>query len=295
MSERLFAQLAALLEHEAVVLATVLDTRGAVPRHRGAQMLITATQTGFSVGGGRLEARIVERARQLLRDGGDRDLVAIDLTGGADGEGICGGVMRVALKRWQSDSDRTRATAIATALHDGQAQTLQSTDLGADFALVITPDPRLLIIGAGHCGLALHRAARALDFDIHIVDARDEGYEHADFIGARCHDRIDALMSCLDSTRSVYAVLLNRDYHADVAALRQLSARPPHFIGMMGSRKRIAEVFAALPDQREFCAQVTAPVGIDISAETPEEIAISILAQLIAQARTTSIAGVVSL
>lgn len=287
MSERLFAQLAALLEHDAVVLATVLDTRGAVPRHRGAQMLITATQTGFSVGGGRLEARVVERARQLLRDGGDRDLVAIDLTGGADGEGICGGVMRVALKRWQGETDCRRAAAIVTALQAGHAQALDCADLGAEVALVITSDPRLLIIGAGHCGLALYRAARALDFDIHIIDARDEGYEHADFIGARCHDRIDALMSCLDSTRSVYAVLLNRDYHADVAALRALATRPPAFVGMMGSRKRIAEVFAALPDQREFCAQVTAPVGIDIGAETPEEIAISILAQLIAQTRKT--------
>lgn len=285
MSERLFAQLAALLEHESVVLATVLDTRGAVPRHRGAQMLITSTQTSFSVGGGQLEARVVERARQLLRDDGDSNLVAIDLTGRPGGEGICGGVMRVALRRWQGDADHIRAGEIVAALHDGQSQTLQSADLGAEFVQVIAPDPRLLIIGAGHCGLALHRAAGALDFDMHVFDARIEGYEHADFIGACCHDRIDALATCLDSSRRVYAVLLNRDYHADVAALRMLATRPPAFVGMMGSGKRIAEVFAALPELRAFCTSVVAPVGIDIGAETPAEIAISILAQLIAQRR----------
>ena len=266
-----------------MVLATVLDTRGAVPRHRGAQMLITATRTQFSVGGGRLEARVVERARQLLRDGGDRDLVAIDLTGRVGGDGVCGGVMRVALKCWQGAADRARATAIVAILRDGQSQTLHFADLGADFAQIIAPDPRLLIIGAGHCGLALHRAASALDFDIHMIDARNEGYDHADFTGAHCHDRVDDVTTCLATARQIYAVLLNRDYHADVAALRMLATRPPHFIGMMGSRKRIAEVFAALPELREFCARVVAPVGVDIGAETPEEIAISILAQLIAE------------
>ena len=289
MSERLFTQLAAGLEHEALVLATVLDTRGAVPRHRGAQMLVTAAEARFSVGGGRLEARVVERARHLLCTEGERDLVAIDLTGREGAEGICGGVMRVALRRWHGVSDRQRATAIAHTLRSGGAATLGAGDLGAEAEQRIEPDPRLLILGAGHCGLALYRAALALSYEVQIFDARPEGYECADYPHAFCLTDEAALRASLVTQRRVAAVLLNRDYFADVAALPVLAERPPQFIGMMGSRKRIAEVFAALPELREFCARVHAPVGIELGAETPEEIAISILAQLVQVSRADAV------
>ncbi len=98
-----------------------------------------------------------------------------------------------------------------------------------------------------------------------------------------CHDALDAITHCLDTPRRVHAVLLNRDWHADLASLEHLAARPPEFIGMMGSRKRIAEVLAHLPATwTHLRNHLTAPVGLDLGAETPEEIAVSILAQLIA-------------
>ncbi len=286
MSERLFAQLTALLDTEAVVLATVLDTRGAVPRHRGAQMLISATRTESTVGGGRLEARVVAQARALLASDRSSDRVDIDLTGRHGADGICGGLMQVALRRWHGTTDQARARQIAASLRDGESTPLTAADLGADVEQRIDPAPRLLIIGAGHCGLALYRAALALDYDVQMYDARPEGYDRADYAHATCLADTTALRASLATARRVEAILLNRDYLADIDALRVLAERPPPFTGMMGSRKRIAEVFTALPDLADFCARVHAPIGIEIGAETPEEIAISILAQLIAVART---------
>ena len=286
MSERLYATLSDWLLAEAVVLATVLDTRGAVPRHRGAQMLVAATRTRGTVGGGRLEAKVIAEARALLARGEDLGNVAIDLTGREGGQGICGGTMQVALRCWRGNADARHAHTIARHLADGNKVTLDATALGHATTQTLEPSPRLLIIGAGHCGLALARAASLLDYEIHVVDARAEGYDHADFVGATCHDDLDAITRCLDTPRRVHAVLLNRDWHADLASLERLAARPPEFIGMMGSRKRIAEVLAHLP---ATCAhlrdQITAPVGLDLGAETPEEIAISILAQLVSVER----------
>jgi xanthine dehydrogenase accessory factor len=83
----------------------------------------------------------------------------------------------------------------------------------------------------------------------------------------------------------VFAVLLNRDFAADIAALSVLATRPPVFTGMMGSRRRIAQVRDALPEHADFLARVIAPVGLDIDAQTPAEIAVSILAQLVAERR----------
>jgi xanthine dehydrogenase accessory factor len=290
VSERLCATLSDWLSAEAVVLATVLDTRGAVPRHRGAQMLVAATRTAGTVGGGRLEAKVIAEARTLLECGERVGSVAIDLTGREGAQGICGGTMQVVLRRWQGERDAARAQAIAATLAAGGPVSLQADDLGHDSTHTLDPSPRLLIIGAGHCGLALTRAASLLDYEIHVVDARAEGYDRADFAGATCHDDLDAITRCIDTPRRVHAVLLNRDWHADLASLERLAARPPEFIGMMGSRKRISEVLANLPATcTHLRDQITAPVGLDLGAETPEEIAISILAQLVAACRSRQV------
>ena len=283
MSARLFTTLADWLRAEAVVLATVLDTRGAVPRHRGAQMLIGAARTAFSVGGGRLEAVVIEAARALLARGEASASVAIDLTGREGAQGICGGTMRIALRRWSGSADADHAKVLAARLAAGETVDLGERELGHTTTQSIAASPRLLIIGAGHCGLALAQAAQALDYEVHIVDGRVEGYDHGDFVGSTCHDDLAAIATCCATPRRVHAVLLNRDWQADIASLEQLAARPPEFIGMMGSRKRIAEVLAALPPAlASLRERITAPVGLDLGAETPEEIAISILAQLIA-------------
>lgn len=280
MNERLFARLHARLATGPVVLASVLETRGATPRKGGSRMLIGVDGSDGSIGGGMAEAQVIAAADALLRDAGRSAVVEIDLTGRQGAAGICGGHMRIGLRRWQGADDRLRVASIAETLATGNSFMLERDDLGGGEPQTIRPDPRLLIVGAGHCGLALHDLANTLDFDVWVHDER--GDELAKFDRAtRLSGPVDQLCSALDTSREVFAVLLNRDFRCDIAALRTLCQRPPRCIGMMGSARRIGEVRAALPEHAAALAGLRAPVGIDIGAQTPHEIAISILAELI--------------
>jgi xanthine dehydrogenase accessory factor len=286
VDERLFARLASRLDEGAVVLASVRATRGATPRKRGSRMLVTDAQTEFSIGGGAAEARVIEAARALLHAGERASVLDIDLSGRPGAAGVCGGRMRIVLRRWEGAIDRARAAGIAATLAAGRharlhaADDLGDTD-GEDETL--RPDPRLLVVGAGHCGLALCELARALDFDVWVFDQREACFGHEDYAGATCRwGDPSALETAFDDGREVLAVLLNRDFASDVETLRVLHDRPLAFLGMMGSARRIAQVLEALgPLRAAIEPQLQAPIGLDIGAHTPHEIAISILAQLI--------------
>ena len=279
MDERLFAQLAQRLERDAVVVVTVVETTGATPRKRGARMLVTPHDTAFSIGGGLAEARTIAAARALLAAASTSvEPLTIDLGGGAGAAGICGGRMQLRLRRWHGPTDRAIAEDAATRLAAGHVVALATPDDEAP----LLPNPRLLILGAGHCGIALCTAARLLDVDIAVFDTRADCFEGDAFAGASVFQGDYAqLAHALDTPRTVYAVLLNRDFAADIASLRELCRRPPAFIGMMGSRRRIREVLDALPEHGDTLARIQAPVGLDIGAETPQEIAVSILAQVV--------------
>lgn len=279
MDERLFEQLAQLLPHEPVVVVTVVETTGATPRKRGARMLVSGHDTAFSIGGGLAEARTIAAARATLAAATSApEHLTIDLGGGADAAGICGGRMQLALRRWSGTEDCARATTAAAELAAGHRWKLPPPD----DVVPLVPNPRLLVIGAGHCGAALCEAARLLDFDIAVFDTRSDCLAAGAFSGALAHHGDYAQLAvALDTPREVYAVLLNRDFAADIASLRELCRRPPAFIGMMGSRRRIRQVVDALPEHADALERLQAPVGINIAAETPQEIAISILAQLV--------------
>jgi xanthine dehydrogenase accessory factor len=286
VNEGLFARLDAWLARGPVVLASVMETRGATPRKGGSRMLVARRRCFGSVGGGLAEARVIEAAHDLLDRRGHRADVEIDLSGRPGAAGICGGHMRVCLRRWQGSVDRARAADIHRRLAAGEQVTLGAPELGcvAGEEQRATPDIRLLIIGAGHCGLALHDLALQLDFELWVYDEREDVLPA--FKSARqLTGDATQLLRALDTPRTVFAVCLTRDFHADLAALRVLSQRPPAFIAMMGSQRRIAQVRAALAEQAGALAHLQAPVGIDIDAQTPHEIAISILAQLIQRRR----------
>ncbi|UXI68670.1 XdhC family protein [Tahibacter amnicola] len=230
MDERLFGRLGEWLAHGPVVVATVLQTRGATPRKGGSRMLVTAASQSFSIGGGEAEARVIAAARRLLADNGDRAPVEIDLSGRPDAAGVCGGSMQLALRRWSGPTDRERAETIFRQLRAGNTVTLGETDIGHAGATSRTrPDERLLIAGGGHCGVALYEMARHLDFDIWIFDPRDACFADGDFRDAHVlsGDYVQ-LATALDTTRPVYAVLLNRDFPTDVATLEVLASKPPH-------------------------------------------------------------------
>lgn len=265
------------------MLASVLATRGATPRKAGARMLITGGATEFSIGGGLAEARVIAAARELLERGGRDAEIQIDLTGGSGSAGVCGGRMQLALRRWHGQVDAARAQFIANTLASGTSVELDAGDIGAAGAASIEPDPRLLIVGGGHCGLALYELAQTLDFNLWIYDPRPEYADPAQYPQAQAlTGDFDKLRDALDTRRALYVVLLNRDYVSDVATLRVLAGAQFAFLGMMGSRKRIAEVMAALStEQAQQLDALQAPVGLPIGAQTPHEIAVSVLAHLI--------------
>jgi len=288
----LFVRLAARLRSAPQVLASVLHTRGATPRKAGARMLIGAADSEFSIGGGLAEARVLAAARELLASDQTFASIGIDLSGGVDSAGVCGGQMQLTLRLWRQ-IELPRAEQIAAELSAGKALGLSADEIGAGAGTQsIEPDPRLLIVGGGHCGLALHELARSLDFDVWMVDPHAEA--HARELSAEPHLRssdFSTLGEAVSTDRVVYAVLLNRDFASDVATLRKLAGADLAFLGMMGSRKRIGAVLAELsPRQAQQLPQLKAPVGLEIGAETPHEIAVSILAELI-RARATRHSG----
>src|SRR3546814_8923630 len=141
---------------------------------------------------------------------------------------------------WSSDvcsSDLLRARCIADALADGRCIALTADDLGHDDATDFAhPNPRLLIVGGGHCGIALYDLARHLDLDLWLFDDRPESAASAPLADATAlHGDFPQLDAELHSERVLHAVLLNRDYHADDETLRVLATHPPAFISMMGS------------------------------------------------------------
>jgi xanthine dehydrogenase accessory factor len=287
MDERLFRTMARWLAEVPVVLATVIATRGATPRKDGSRMLIGPGRQAFSIGGGLAEASVIEAARTLLEptkmhSSHRTAQVAIDLSGRPGAAGICGGTMQIALRRWMGDSDRLRAQQIADTLAKGNSTPLYGEAYGANTDQTLIPNARLLIFGAGHCAAALCDLAKFLDYDIWIYDQRQEYLHSPSFATAhRVGGRPESLRQAFNTDRPMQVVLLNRDFAADVASLRAIKGLPTQFIGMMGSQRRIKTVLDALADQPDLATRLRAPVGIDIQAHTPHEIAISILAQLV--------------
>ena len=169
MDERLFSTLARLLLKEPVVLASVATTQGATPRKHGSRMLISGEAMEGSIGGGLAEARVIARAHDMHATKTDSATLAIDLGGGADSAGVCGGRMQIALRRWTGVSDCELAERLAADLSQGRRVQLSTEILGGGVeAQWAIPNMRLLIVGAGHCGAALSELARSLDFDIHV-------------------------------------------------------------------------------------------------------------------------------
>jgi xanthine dehydrogenase accessory factor len=287
LDERLFARLTVLLSRQPVVLACVVETRGATPRKSGSKMLITAQSCEFSIGGGLAEAQVISAARQMIAQSRSDIALRIDLSGKAESAGVCGGSMDLRLRLWHGFVDLTRAVRLAEQLQAGKQVVLNAEDLGgAHEAQTLRPNARLLIVGGGHCSLALNDLARWLEFDIWIFDQRAECFANDQFAGARhLSGEFTELTRALDSERDVYAVLLNRDFSNDVAALQVLCENPPRFLGMLGSRKRIGEVMNALPEYAEALRALHAPIGVSIDAQTPHEIAVSILAELVQERR----------
>jgi xanthine dehydrogenase accessory factor len=237
------------------VLATIVRASGSTPRTAGARMMVRADGSSFgTVGGGAFEAMVVADAKDLLA----REDPA-----------------QPALKRYTFTDHGEGATGMACG---GNAEVLlEAAGSGA----------RLVVFGAGHVGLALARLASTVGFAVELVDDRPEFCEAARRAGAArvwlCDPGFGAGVPPLDA--GSYIAVVTRCHRTDRLALKHVLGRPLRYVGLIGSRRKKAVIFSELAEQdgvaAEDLARVHCPIGLPIGGETPEEIAVSIVAELL--------------
>lgn len=239
----------------AVVVATLVRDSGSVPRRAGAKMLVHPDKTTVgTVGGGLFELIVVRDALAALHEGRS-------------------------VTRSYSFNPRGTAQDAFGAVCGGRAEV---------FYEVVMPSERLLIVGGGHCGRALAHAASVLNqFQIVVADDREEYARSADYAFPNVEQVLHLpsdFAGLPAADEQTYVVLVSKGYVTDEAALRRLIDAPVPYLGMIGSVRKREVVYDKLRADgvaEAKLARIHAPVGLEIGAETPEEIAISILAQII--------------
>ncbi len=164
----------------------------------------------------------------------------------------------------------------------------------AVFVEVLAPPPELLIVGAGHIALPLAQMGKLLDFEVTVLDDRAAFASRERFPGADTVlvGAIDGVLAGRPIGRDTYLVLVTRGHQHDEAALRAVIASDAAYIGMIGSRRRVKEVFrhlAAAGVASDLIARVHAPIGLRIGAQTPSEIAVAIAAELVQVRRAAGV------
>lgn len=238
----------------AVVLATVVQTRRSVPRHSGSKMLIFADgRIRGTIGGGEMEHRVRVEAAAALGDGKPRFL-SYRLVDPADGDpGVCGGEADIYLEPYVSD-------------------------------------PYLYVIGAGHVGRAVGELASWLGHPTRIWDDRPEAIEElpANLAADGSSQPIASFLHDRPPTVDDAIIIVTRNVGLDLDLLPHLLASDARYVGLMGSSRRWETtrqgLLAAGIGEADW-ARVHAPIGLEIEAETPEEIAVSILAEVIGDRR----------
>jgi len=309
--QRFWTRLRHLLSHEDVALLTVVATTGSAPRAPGARMALARGGTTLgTVGGGAAEAACLEAARDCLATGTARR-VEVDLRGTAARArlGVCGGTMSVFVTPLVGAREGPVLAEVVASLDAGVGLPLRTRIDAAPHLLradagvgagdpsgawdeTPRPAPALWIAGAGHIGHALARMASDLDFELALFDDRRELLQPDALPGhvTLQSELRDAANWLTPRAGRSWVVLATRGFAADLAVLRGLDPLLAglRYLGILGSARRIAvlrqECRAA--GLGEWPSAVTrAPVGLPIGAETPEEIALSVLAEVVAVRR----------
>ncbi|MES2836570.1 MAG: xanthine dehydrogenase accessory protein XdhC [Bacteroidota bacterium] len=233
--------------NQKAVLCTIIATKGSAPRKVGAKMLVLQNgKIKGTIGGGALEKIVIEQALEVLQSN-KALIVKHNLVN--ELAMCCGGTVELFLEP-------------------------------------IMNTKKLYIFGAGHIGKALAQFAKALNFSVYLIDERYEAFEDEVFEGVELiknHHKTAIEELSFDENTFVVILTHNHDYDREILALTAL--KPHQYIGMIGSERKVAIAkknleAANILSQKQLDA-VDMPIGIDIKAITPEEIAISILAKLI--------------
>jgi xanthine dehydrogenase accessory factor len=253
MNQEVFGAVADALDRgESAALVTIVSTTGSTPQRVGAKMLVFADgRMVGTIGGGCYENDAFWKAREAITTRKPQ-LIHYELSDDFAQETglICGGQMDVYIEP-------------------------------------IEPSPELFVVGAGHVGFHLARLAHEVGFRVHVVDDREKFANRERFPTAAevITEDIPAWVARTKIPQHAYVVIVTRGHTNDLEALRALAPRELRYLGLIGSRAKVARIYDALTGDAmpaEILKSVHAPIGLDIGAVTPQEIAVSILAELIA-------------
>jgi len=236
-------------------IATIVSVRGSIPSFKTAKMLVRDDGSIVgTIGGGCVEADVWQAAREVMESEKPRTL-RFDLNQDPkyDTGLVCGGMLEV-------------------------------------FVEPVLPPALVYVFGAGHVAIHLCQAATNAGFDVIVTDDRSSYATHERFPAARELNVLDfeEATKKLDPNESSYIVIVTRGHRDDMRVLRWAVQTRARYVGMIGSKRKVIEIFRTLQSEglpAHLFDRVHAPVGLDIGAITPEEIAVAITAELIAVRR----------
>lgn len=250
MEEKILKEIyESLRRGEKVSLATITDIKGSTPRKKGALMAVWEDGKILgSVGGGSLEHDVIEKAVNCIEKEEDEEF-EFQLNDEGDLHMQCGGEAKVYIK-------------------------------------IFKPQPKLLIVGAGHIGVELFKLGKILDFYTVIFDDREEFANEKRFKGADeiIVGNIGEDIVKYPINQNTYIVIITRGHKCDEDALKGVANTEAAYIGMIGSKKKTEHVMKNLMNQgiaREVLQNVYAPIGLNISSGEPNEIAFGIMSEIL--------------
>jgi xanthine dehydrogenase accessory factor len=242
----------ALDKGEPAALVTIVSTTGSTPQRVGAKMLVFPDgRLVGTIGGGCYENDAFWKAREAITS------------------------RKPQLVHYELDDDFAQETGL---ICGGQMSV---------YIEPIEPSPELYVIGAGHVGYHLATMAQDAGFAVHVVDDREKFASRERFPNAAevVTEDIPAWLERTKLPAHAYVVIVTRGHNNDLDALRLLAPRELRYVGLIGSKAKVARLQDQLLSEgmtADVLKQVHAPIGLDIGAVTPQEIAVSILAELIA-------------
>lgn len=297
-----------LKRNESAVLLVVAESAGSSPGRQGFKMIVAADEIAGSVGGGVMEMRLVEQAKSKV----DSEIVEqVHQRNSPSASGmICSGKQTVVFYQLNSH-DLPTVRRVVRALKTFESAILQITsdnfrvlETGADefnfrferagetdftFEEKLGFKNKLSIVGGGHCALALSELAAKMDFFIELYDDRPQlntlaknKFVHRKQIVASYDDIGDFIGA---GASNHFVVVMTLGYTTDEIVIKKLLDKDFKYFGVLGSRAKIKALFQSLEKEgfdRERLNRIRAPVGVPINSRTPEEIAVSVAAEIIA-------------
>jgi len=253
MNQEVFAALnEALQRGEEVALVTIVSSVGSTPQRVGAKMLVYADgRTVGTIGGGCYENEAFWKAREAIKT---RKPVSL---------------------KFELNDDFAQETGLVCG---GQMEV---------FVEPIEPSPALYVFGAGHVGYHVGKMAHEVGFHVHAIDDREK-FASTERFGEGIDVIVDHMPTWIDAHQfppTAYVVVVTRGHTHDLDAMRALAQRPLRYLGLIGSKAKVKRIFDALVEEGlapDLLTRIHAPIGLDIGAITPQEIAVSIVAELIA-------------